>query len=99
MASTTHVAGPAIYVTSQHDPKMCRVIQRCLICGTKLIDVDEATTAYAVTSETVGRNAPFTWAVPHMVRVNGNHSQDIGGYKYGADPKDLCIDLVEDDKW
>lgn len=87
MNSTSHLAGAAITVEG-------RLIQRCAICGDKLIDSKNCFIA-ATTRE----NDTFSsWKPGMFVRVTtGNPQQwelleDSGDGKL---PDDSCIDLVE----
>lgn len=82
--SVTHVAGPfAIYKG--------RGIQRCVICGEKLIDTKgiiclKEGTAFAA------------WPQGQLVRIEGKEATEWSGVGvFGTDPvpRDFCISMVE----
>lgn len=89
---TVHLAGNDVRIER-------RIIQRCLICGYKLIDVDLDRIAFV--SSNPDDKGFSTWAVGHLIEVTeGNPTQyaDIGDTKqpqFNAQWSDCCINLVE----
>lgn len=85
--SVTHVAGPFIGLSSTN-----RAIQRCLICGEKLIDTKNQASPN-------GEPSSF-WRAGALIKVEGSQpacSSDIGDFLTDSElPDDLCISLVED---
>jgi hypothetical protein len=87
VSTVTHIAGPAVTVGG-------RTIQRCCICGEKLID-------------SLGRSTPLdpegnlpqcaTYQVWAMVQHEGSRWSVTGNDGPASDqyPADGCIDLVE----
>ena len=83
--AVTHAAGPAVNVGG-------RVIQRCAVCGLKLLDSKN-------TAGPVGPNGeppefPL-WAEAALVEIDGNRQSLTGTFGEDPTPADFCIDLVE----
>lgn len=89
MVSVTHIAGPAITIHDSGD----RVIQRCSLCGEKLID-------------SLGMAAPINpdgsapqvcvWEVGRLIQVTpGNPTQYLLLPPSHKLPDDSCLCLVE----
>lgn len=84
MDTVSHLAGPWITIEG-------RGIQRCLICGEKLIDTKGQASAD-------GDNTPLFWGKGCFVQVTVNENPQRwsvlpdNGERL---PKDSCIDLVE----
>lgn len=92
-ASVTHIAGRAYEV---HD----RVIQRCVTCGHKLIDLFVSKQPH----DGRGKPAFWTWGEGDMVRLPNGHDQAesptgkpalVGHTNSDPLPADYCVDLVE----
>lgn len=86
--STTHLAGPAITICG-------RVIQRCAICGEKLVDSLNCAMPLKPdgTADTIG-----TWEPGRLVRVEAGNPAHWILLEDPEDmrlPADACIDLVE----
>ena len=94
-STVTHVAERAIDIHG-------RVIQRCCVCGQKLID------ALVKNQPADGRGKPkpiFTWAPGDLVRlaIDGPQTKEepakppvlAGHFNTDALPPDFCIDMVE----
>jgi len=83
--TTTHIAGVVVRIGS-------RVIQRCALCGDKLIDNDMA--GAEVPEDQV--NTPFpAWEVEALVRVDGNMYEAIEARPDHKLPPDSCLALLE----
>lgn len=74
--TTTHIAALAITVNG-------RVIQRCALCGSKLLD-----SKYALLA------GNLCWPAYRMVRVTPKGQIDLG-QNLKELPMDCCLDLVE----
>lgn len=88
--TVTHIAAPWVNVGG-------RIIQRCLLCGAKLVD---SLTAQAPLNQKTMTQAPMaTWPVMGLVRVYPDKQiliKEDGGE--GAPlPKDSCFPLIEGD--
>lgn len=96
--STTHVAGPWVGFKAED-----RLIQRCMVCGEKLIDLKPSCTHVAVPPEnqdekSIERYIP-TFSPGRMIQVSeGNPKQflDVGDFKVDPLPDDFCLALVEE---
>lgn len=86
--SVCHIAGPAITVCG-------RIIQRCSLCGEKMVDSKNVAVALNPdgTTPSVG-----TWEVGRLVRVTSGQPTrwELLSDTTGKLPKDSCIELVED---
>lgn len=87
MSSTTHIAGPAVCIGD-------RVIQRCVVCGEKLVD-------------NLGQESPVkpdgsapdvaTWTDGAMVRIAPGRQTLVGDWvAEPRAPSDFCLALVEE---
>lgn len=94
---TVHLAGNAIVIGQ-------RMIQRCLVCGYKLIDVDLDRVAINVPEGSEDRGIGM-FAVGHLIKVSGGEGSGMTGYSDRGDTNgpqfekawdECCIDLVED---
>lgn len=88
--SVVHLAGNHVCIGG-------RVIQRCLVCGYKLIDVDASRCMVASTKPEDLTIKSF--GVGHLIEVDGNHSSDIGNTldPHFDQPWDnCCLELVEE---
>lgn len=87
---TVHLAGNDVRIGT-------RIIQRCLICGFKLLDMDLSRMAVPDGDD----RGVATFAVGHLIEVSeGNPTNyvDIGDTKqpqFDAGWQDCCIHLVE----
>lgn len=84
--SVTHIAGPAITVDG-------RTIQRCSLCGDKLVDSKNAMAPVNPDGSipTIG-----TWQVGRLIQVEGfNPKRYLLLPDTDKLPEDSCIDLVE----
>lgn len=91
--SVTHVAGPVVIVAGKYDPDTDRIIQRCALCGKKLIDTEGQMAP--VKQDGSPPDPPPVWGQKAFVRIDGNRQTRVGIYTKDEDPDDLCIDLVE----
>lgn len=86
--SVTHVAGPPVVFN-------CRVIQRCVVCGEKLLD---SLRCMAPLNPDGSQPSFPTYPERHYIHVDGN--QTTVGVDYLTlnvdEPVDFCIDLVEE---
>ena len=85
---TLHLAGNVVYIKG-------RAIQRCLICGYKLIDSKNC--AMPVDEDGTVPEFP-TWEVGSLVEVEGNRSSFVEQTEFPIFEiviEGLCIDLVE----
>lgn len=82
--SVTHIAAPFVIIRG-------RVIQRCAVCGEKLVDTKG--TAMPLRPDGTPDKMP-TWGPFELVQVEGNRQSVIRCVddKY---PADGCIELVE----
>lgn len=93
MTTTVHLAGNDVRIGR-------RVIQRCLICGYKLVDIDLDRIAFV--SSNPNDKGIDTWAIGHLIQVtegSPTESIDIGDTKqpqFNAAWSDCCINLVEE---
>lgn len=93
MSSTVHLAGNDVLIEG-------RVIQRCLICGYKLVDVRLDRIAILSTRENDTSLPVFS--VGHLIEVSGTNPLsfiDKGDTKqpqFDAAWSDCCINLVEE---
>lgn len=88
--ATTHVAGPCISFQS-----LDRVIQRCAVCGYKLIDISPSKSTVCTQDE--GRLVP-AHTVAHLIRVDADgleQPKDIGNFFNVKLPDDFCLNKVE----
>lgn len=88
--STTHVAGPCISFQS-----LDRVIQRCAVCGYKLLDMLPSRTMVCTQDES--RAIP-AFTVAHMIEVeegNPKRTTDVGNFFTRKLPDNFCLKLVE----
>lgn len=89
---TVHLAGNDVRIER-------RIIQRCLICGYKLVDINLDRLSFVSTKP--NDTGVSTWAVGHLIEVtegNPTRSVDIGDTKqpqFNAAWSDCCINLVE----
>ena len=84
--STTHIAGNHITVNG-------RTIQRCALCGEKLIDSKNQAGVIGPNGELPG---VATWQPGRLVSVSGgNPSRSVLLPDAERLPDDSCIDLVE----
>lgn len=84
LATVTHVAAPAVTIDG-------RTIQRCAICGEKLVDEDYR--KIAVPAGTKYRPGAFRMGA--LVSVDGNMQRDTGKWPSDPLPADNCLPLVE----
>lgn len=86
IVSVTHIAGLVIEIGP-------RVIQRCGVCGEKLVDNKDV--AMPVREDgSVDKIA--TWCVGGLVRREGHRWHAIAHVNGEDLPADNCLDLVED---
>lgn len=90
MTTTVHLAGNRVCIEG-------RVIQRCLVCGYKLVD-----SKGMVTPDDDDRGVP-TWEIGHLISVSGGDGvtgySDIGDTHqpfFEATWQDCCINLIEE---
>lgn len=85
--TVTHVAAHPIVLNE-------RVIQRCAICGEKLLDSKNSSIPIGPDGET-----PVfpVWTPGSLVEIKGTRSLDIGSFSDESKqlPESLCINLVE----
>lgn len=93
--STVHLAGNEVRIGT-------RVIQRCLVCGYKLVDRDLATVTVISPAGAAPADVVSAWGVGHLIEVcEGNPTRlyDIGTTDEPVFPAahwpDSCLDLVE----
>lgn len=96
--SVTHLVGQPVYLKG-------RTIQRCLVCGEKLLDSKGGGLIDAKYVRPRGEKSPDgtpTLPINSHVRVDGDvvvqqdeEKPDADGFIPGDPPIDLCIDLVE----
>lgn len=79
-----HLAGQAVIVAEG------RTIQRCLICGQKLIDSGMVT---VILTDRI--NPQPTWDPGTWVRFDKNKAVKIASVEDGCMPLDNCLPLVE----
>jgi hypothetical protein len=85
--SVTHIAGPALTICGG------RVIQRCSLCGEKLIDNRHE--ASPIGPDDMPDKRP-TWEVGRLVRFSGTNPQSqVLLEDTDKLPDDSCLDLVE----
>lgn len=83
--SVTHLAGPVVGIKG-------RIIQRCPVCGEKLLDSLNA----AMPLNPDGSVPEFpTWDEGSLVEVEGNRSSVIGEFISDSLPNNFCLVLVE----
>lgn len=83
---TTHLAGTPVNVIG-------RWIQRCLVCGEKLVDSENHD---MITTE--GKIYVSFWPVGGIIRIDGKNSSCIGITEIPEIiylPENFCLDLVE----
>ena len=87
--TVTHVAGPAITACG-------RVIQRCSICGEKLVDSKGCAMPVSTSGHMVGKIG--TWEVGRLVQtsVGENPRRYILLPDSDKLPEDSCLDLLEE---
>lgn len=92
---TVHLAGNEVRIGT-------RVIQRCLVCGYKLVDTDLSRVAVISAGDGSRDNVVSVWGVGHLIEVcEGNPTRlvDIGTTDEPVFPAahwpDSCLDLVE----
>jgi hypothetical protein len=87
MTTVTHIAGPSLDVCG-------RVIQRCSMCGEKLVDNKNCA---APLNEDGSVPSTPTWGVGRLVRVTeGNPTwYELLDDSDGKLPADTCLDLIE----
>lgn len=80
--NAVHLAGPAVQIYD-------RVIQRCMVCGYKLIDAD---VVCQVHDADIG-----TWVHGALVEISGDDPirYKLAGHFGDALPADFCLPLVE----
>jgi hypothetical protein len=82
------VDGPVVHLAGVFVGFAGRVIQRCAVCGFKLVDNKN-------TASPDGGPMP-TWANGRLIEVHGGRSIDIGDFeKIDVVPQTFCIALVE----
>lgn len=81
MSGTTHLAGPTWNFEG-------RIIQRCAVCGEKLVDFDPSRCAISE-GGTVA-----VWKEADLIEVEGNRSSRVGEYP-NCLPDNFCLELVE----
>jgi len=75
--SVTHLAGPCIVIGD-------RVIQRCMVCGDKLLDYDRRS------------NQIDVWPEASLVSVRNGEYRNLGdAFDTRELPDDSCVPLVE----
>jgi hypothetical protein len=84
--SVTHMAGPVVGVAG-------RGVQRCAVCGEKLLDSKNAMAPVGPNGERP--EFPF-WREGALVECDGNRSSDAGDFMTAEHlPDDFCLSLVE----
>lgn len=91
--SVTHVAGPVIVVKGRYAPDNERIIQRCVVCGEKLIDTEGQMAPDK--PDGTPPDGPGVWAEQALVQIDGNRHLNVGTYIDDDDPEDFCLALVE----
>lgn len=81
--SVTHLAGPPITIGS-------RTIQRCSICGEKLIDCDLRNLMVPEGE----KHEALVWQIGRLVQKEGNRSSVLPDSN--ELPEDSCISMVEE---
>lgn len=87
---TIHLSGPVLQIDN-------RILQRCLICGQKLLDSEEHKLEAVVLGSTVG---VFTYTAGSWVEVRENSSSVVGTQfgsvlASGAMPDNSCVGMIE----
>jgi hypothetical protein len=92
--TVTHIAGPALRFYLNGEKRMPRIIQRCSVCGEKLVDNIRT----SVPLDEHGRATEIgTWEVGVFVQVTaGNPTQYTTLPDTDKIPDDSCLELVED---
>lgn len=88
MNTVTHVAGPAVIVSG-------RGIQRCCVCGEKLIDTKHQMVPL---NEDGSPGLASCWADGAMVQFDGSNPRresHVGQFGVNRLPADSCIVLIE----
>lgn len=85
-----HLAGPVVQLDH-------RIIQRCLICGQKVLDSQEHKLEAFVMGSNVG---VFTYAINSWVEVRENSSSVVGNsfgnaFRVCDLPSNSCIGMIE----
>lgn len=89
MNSTTHVAAPYFGIAR-------RMIQRCGICGEKLIDLDFDRVAVPEGPDGKPGELPGGFPTAALVRCVGNAQVVVGSFEQSDPlPPDFCLELVE----
>jgi hypothetical protein len=92
--TTTHVAGPVIIVPD-HRSKTDRMIQRCVVCGHKLVD---SLGQMVVVSEGEEVGSACHFGERRYIRItegNPQRLEDVGCFIHDDQPQDFCLSLVE----
>lgn len=85
--SVTHIAGNRLDIRG-------RVIQRCSLCGEKLIDNLHEAGPYRADGSI--SDARATWPVGRLIRVtDGNPSRSVVLDDTDKLPDDSCLDMIE----